>query len=138
MTSLLLQRNIKQCLSKCHFQLFHIGASHGVLVVLLVNKDILFVRIDVTFLGDADDVGDGDDVGHKSESTDDGHHCGVGSHGVNCGADSCCFTTSDVVELLDGLDTIGILHGQHGPAEPLAAVLEGLLEERIARAARPS
>ena len=45
-----------------------------------VDEDILLVRIDVTLLGDTNDVGKGDDVGHQGQCTDNSHHRGIGSH----------------------------------------------------------
>lgn len=47
------------------FLLVDIGAGHGVFVVLLVDEDVLFVRIDVALLRDADDVADSDDVNYS-------------------------------------------------------------------------
>ena len=105
------------------------GAGHGVLVVLLVDEDVLLVGVDVALLGGAHDVGEGHDVGHQGQGADDGHHGGVGGHGVDRGAHRGGFAAGHLIELFDGLDAVGILHRQHGPAEPLAAVLEGLLEE---------
>ena len=60
--------------------LCHIGASHSVLVVLLVDEDVLLVGVDVTFLSLSHDVAERDDVRDECECTDADHHRRVGSH----------------------------------------------------------
>jgi hypothetical protein len=58
----------------------NVCTGHGVLVVLLVDEDILLVRIDVALLGDVDDIAKGNDVGDQSKRTDEDHHGRIGRY----------------------------------------------------------
>lgn len=102
-------------LSQGDVLLVDVGAGHRVFVVLLVDEDVLLVRIDVALLRDADDVADGDNVGNQGQCADDGHCRGVGVGGA---------------ALDDAVQRAVSIGGRQGhPVELVEAVVEGLLEE---------
>ena len=100
-----------------------VGTSHGVFVVLLVDEDVFLVRVDVTFLGNRDDVAKSNDVHYQSECADHHHHGRIGRHDgrIDCSAHNTVngSLSARSVQLLNGGDAFGIENGKRSPAEPL-------------------
>ena len=105
-------------------------ASHRVFVVLLVNEDILLIRVDVAFLSLVHDVAESYDVGDQRKRRDAKHCVRVSSHGINRCTGNSRLTAGNLIQFLDRCKTVHVLCRQHNPVELMETVLEDLLEER--------